>query len=553
MSKNVWLKKFLFSIVRRKMQKQWDKASRDCRKAQQKVLQDILAYAADTVYGREHNFASIRTFADYQKNVPVNNYDNLAPYVNRHKQGEENVLFPGKPLMYAATSGTTRAPKWVPVTRKYYDEVYAGMSKLWLASCLHQNPTIFDGHDLSLVGKEVEGYNDDGVPYGSMSGHVYNSIPGFMKDIHVVPYVVYTIDDYMAKYYALIRIASGADITYCISANPSTYIKIVQVMEENAEKIIKDVAEGTIAPDVNIAPEKRSQIEAVLKPDPERASRLRAILEKHGRLIPKYVWPNLALANVWKCGNAGLYLDQVVNDYPAQTVFREFAYQASEVRGGLVLDNDDIGTVMACHLIYFEFIKEEDINEKEPRIYQAWELEKGRRYYIIVTTPSGFYRYNMHDILEVTGFYNQFPKMKYIQKGAGIVNLTGEKLTETQLIDAVKEVEEETKTDTRFFVCCGNVQDSCYHLFVEFAEDNADAEGFRSKVEQKLISFNPEYESKRGSERINPLRIHRLQDNAFEKFKSKQVARGAREGQFKIMHLMKNDDRFRDFLQLEKK
>ena len=119
------------------------KAARNCRKSSAGTLRGILEYAKDSEWGKAHNFADIlaaksddELFALWQKNVAPQDYEDLRPFVERHKHGEENVLFPGKPKMYATTSGTTKEPKWIPITNEYYDNIYNKMTKLWLYTFL---------------------------------------------------------------------------------------------------------------------------------------------------------------------------------------------------------------------------------------------------------------------------------------------------------------------------------------------------------------------------------------------------------------------------------
>ena len=138
-TKGAWKIKTLLTIAGKMQWKKLDKAAKDCKKAQEKTLRQILEYAKDTVYGKEHNFAEIlkaaspeELFSLYQKNVKPNDYEDFRPYVERHKNGEADVLFPGKPKMYATTSGTTSEPKWIPITEEYYSNIYSKMTKVWL-------------------------------------------------------------------------------------------------------------------------------------------------------------------------------------------------------------------------------------------------------------------------------------------------------------------------------------------------------------------------------------------------------------------------------------
>ena len=162
--------------------------SRRPRHAAEKTLRDILTISQNTVYGKEHHFdvilsatSSAALFRLYRHFVPENDFEALRPYVERHKNGEENVLFPGKPDMYATTSGTTSQPKWVPMTHKYLRDVYGKMSHIWTWNFVKHRSRIFGGHIFPIVGKEIEGYAPDGTIFGSVSGVLVRDIPPIIK------------------------------------------------------------------------------------------------------------------------------------------------------------------------------------------------------------------------------------------------------------------------------------------------------------------------------------------------------------------------------------
>ncbi len=539
-TKNLWLIKLALNIAGKKMWKVLDKKSKNCKKAQNEVLMDIIDWAKDTEYGKKHGFAEIKSASDFQKKVPINDYNDLEPYIKKHTKGEENILFPGKPFIYATTSGTTKEPKWIPITEKYHKECYNGLSKLWFYSLLKENPHIFDGPDLSIVGKALEGYAEDGTPYGSFSGHVYENIPKFLKAIHVTPQEVFRISDYFSRYYCILRFTIAAKIKIIVTGNPSTLLELHNVATDRIDDLIEDIEKGTLHSGLKIEPDIKNKIVTLLKPNPVRAAELKELKQKHGTLLPKHYWPTLEVINTWKCGNSGLYLKHTEGLYPDNTKIREFSYLATEARAGIILKSDQMASILAAHLLFFEFIKKEDIEKENPRIYLASELEDGKYYYIIVTTPSGLYRYNMNDLMKVEGFYNEFPMLRFIQKGAGITSLTGEKLHEEQFISAISETEKETNIKTLFYIGFADIDISGYRFFIEF-EDDLDKEkirGFCKSVDEKLLKINIEYEAKRKSNRIKPPVIHVLKKHAFDNFKAVCMGKGYRDGQFKLTHLM---------------
>ena len=533
--------------------------SRNPRRASEKTLRGILTYAKDTVYGREHHFADIlaakddkELYALYQQYVPAQEYEALRPYVERHKQGETNVLFPGKPIMYATTSGTTKEPKWVPITDVYLNSVYGKMTKVWLFNFIKNRPKVFTGKIVSIVGKVIEGYAPDGTVFGSVSGVTQRDCPKFVKKLYASPADVFSITDYNARYYAIMRMGIERNITLIVTANPSTIVEMQNNVNEFYDQYVDDIEHGTLNKDLNISPEIRAAIQPYLKPNPERAAELRALKQKYGTVLPKHYWPNLQILNTWKCGNTKVYVDKFEHSFPEQMLHQEFGYFSSECRFGLVLD-DTNNTVLFPHFHYYEFIEEHDLENEHPHFLQLHELEQGKRYCPYVTTYAGLYRYNMNDLVEVGPNFVNTPTVHMIQKVNGIVTMTGEKLHERQFIEAVHTAEKELQMPVKFFVGFADLSISAYHFYYEFedlATTQQQAEQFTQKVDQVLQQTNIEYKAKRESFRVKDPVTHRLQRESFEHFKAQCIAEGARDGQFKMNLLMQDDKRHAKFKSL---
>ncbi|GHT15909.1 hypothetical protein AGMMS4956_16980 [Bacteroidia bacterium] len=541
----------------------FNRKARNAKKAQETTLRAILTESQNTVFGKEHDFASIlqaQTTEDlyklYDEKVKIAQYDDLKPYIERHKNGEANVLFPGKPIMYATTSGTTNTPKWIPITKKYYKEVFSKMNQVWFYLAQKFRPHVFDGSTVSIVGKAVEGAAPDGTLYGSISGMSQRDIPKFMYPIYSAPHDIFMIGNYKARYYAIMRIAIAQNVTWVITANASTLIEMQNNANEYYDEYITDIENGTISDKFDISPDIRAALLAGIKPNPERAQELRDLRTKYGTVLPKHYWPNLQVITVWMCGNNNVYLQKVKDSFPQNTLFFEFSYFASECKTGMVLDPRTKDTVLAANKMFFEFIKEEELGTANPKIYQTHELEIGQRYDVVVTTPSGLYRYNMNDIVKVVGKYKDFPKIQFIQKANGIISLTGEKLSERQFIDAVHAAEKEAKINVRFFVGFGDVDASLYDFYYEFPENvkvsKEEAENFTRLVDENLKKINPEYLDKRASNRVKNPRTHFLPKQSFETFKARCIDLGYREGQFKLTLLMQDEKRHAMFKALEK-
>ncbi|MBR3543368.1 MAG: GH3 auxin-responsive promoter family protein [Treponema sp.] len=557
--KNANLITFALSWVGRKNKKILDKAAKNCAKAEEATLRSILEYAKDSEWGKAHNFDEILSaksadelFSLYQNNVPPQDYEDLRPFIERHKNGEENILFPGKPMMYATTSGTTKEPKWIPITPAYYQNVFSKMSKLWLYTFIMHRPKTFWGKCVSIVGKSIEGYAPDGTVCGSVSGVTQRDCPEFIKGLYSAPSEVFAIKDYTARYYSLMRTGIEQNVSLLITANPSTIIELQKNVDAYLDDYIDDIEHGTLSSKMNIEPENRAALEARYKPNPKRAAELKALKEKYGRILPKHYWPNLQLVTTWHCGNTSVYRDKYKDFFPEQTLDQEFGYFASECRAGLVMNGGD-DTVLFPHNHYFEFVEAESVESGSPKFLQLHELQKGKRYVPYITTYGGLYRYNMNDLVECSGAYGTIPTIRFIQKINGIVSMTGEKLSERQFIDAVGETEKDTGEKLNFFVGFADIQESAYHFYFEFQNKSLGqdfCDQFAAAIDKKLKAENLEYAAKRDSFRVKEPAGHLLVENSFEKYKALMIKNGARDGQFKMNLLMQDDKRHDHFKEL---
>ena len=539
--------------------------NRNPKYAAEKTLRDILTLSKDTVYGREHHFDRILSatnaedlFRLYSQYVPVNDsFETLRPYVERHKNGERDILFPGKPDMYATTSGTTSQPKWVPMTHKYLKDVYGKMTHVWIWNFITHRSRIFGGHLFTTVGKELEGYAPDGTIYGAVSGVLVRDVPSIIKKHYTAPAAVMSIDDYAARNYTLMRLAMQyRDVTLWATANPSTILELLRTLNENTETMIDDIEQGTLSLNFTISDYIREQLDDYMSPQPERAQELRELLKQHGKLEPKHFWPWLQLLSTWKCGNTKIYMEKYMDQFDwSKTFYQELGYIATECRFGFSVD-DTNESVLFPHFHYYEFVEESQLDKPHKQFLQIYELEKGKRYCAYVTTYSGLYRYNMNDLVEVGGKFYNTPTVHMVSKVNGIVSMTGEKLYEPQFIDAVHKAEELMQVKTKFFVGFADVRESRYHFYYEFVSekiDQATADEFTRVVDRKLQEINNEYESKRASFRLKEPQAHILLSNAYSRFKASCLRDGFRDGQFKFNLLMQDDMRRRKFDQIERR
>lgn len=530
------------------------KASKNPYKSQEKTLRAILDYGKDTVYGKEHRFSYILEAADgaelikrYQECVKPAEYEDFRPYVNKMKSGEADVLFQGRPILYATTSGATGEPKWIPISEAYLSNIYGKMNKVWLFNFIKNRHKTYRGYIVSVVGKQIEGYTPDGTIYGSVSGFTQKNCPGFVKKLYASPSDIFNIEDYTARNYAIMRMGIERNVTLVVAANPSTMVEMQHVVDKWYDEFVKDIENGTMTDKVEIPQEIRDAAQPYFKPNPERAQELRELKAKYGQVLPKHYWPNLQILTTWKCGNTQIYLNKLEGCFPEGMLHQEFAYFSSECRAGLVLD-DTIDTCLFPHMHYYEFKKAEEFDDPNAPFYQLGDLVPGQKYCPFVTTFSGLYRYNMNDILEASApKFGKTPTVHMVQKVNGIVTITGEKLYEGQFIDAVNKAKESTGKELNYFTGYANLQESAYDWYFEFTDQTTsqeDAEAFAKVVDENIKAANMEYKAKRDSFRLHDSKVYRLQEHAFDKFKIDIVnASGQDASRFKPNVLNQNEER----------
>jgi hypothetical protein len=524
----------------------FQKALQDPVGTQQRLLLAILRRNQDTEYGRAYGFAAIRSLEDYRGNVPIIDYEDIRERIQRMTHGEKNVLTAETPLLFAQTSGTTGDPKYIPFTptcRK------AAATSTWLHFARRDHPEMFDGKVITIVSPAIEGHTPSGIPYGSTSGMVIRELPGIVQSAYAVPYEVYEVEDYDAKYYALLRFGVAENVTMLGTANPSSVVKLAEIADRLADTLIRDIRDGTLSRDFDIAPALRRTLESKLRADPPRAAALEQMRQRRGgRLLPADYWPAMALIGCWKGGTVSSYLDRFPEWYAPDgnpmPAIRDMGYLASEARMSIPITDQGAGGVPTIHINVFEFVPADDIDES-PGDPDSWNflgiggIEAGKQYYVFITTSGGLYRYDMNDVIEVVGHHQATPIIVFRRKGRGMTNLTGEKLSVNQLIEAVAKASAATGLDAPHFKAEPDSENSRYVFKIEFSAipSAESATTFLRTMDETLSAMNLEWQGKRASGRLHPPVLHVMRPGWYERGKQKLVAAGKRLFQAKTIIL----------------
>jgi hypothetical protein len=515
------------------------RACRHPSDAQRERLRAIVTANRATAFGRRHHFEQVTSFADYQSQVPVSTYDDLEPYIAAAMAGRPDQLTRQRPLLFTMTSGTTGARKYIPMTAAERT-ARRKRSRLWVSAFFRDHPAAANGRILSMVSPEVESHAPNGTPCGAESGHFYRTMPAAIRSMYSTPYDVFTLTDYEAKYYALLRIAAGHDITALVTPNPSTIVLLAERLASHTEAIIRDVHDGTLRADVAVPAALRASLR--LRPDRDRAQRLeRAVAASDaGVLRPSLVWPHLAALGCWKAGSVAPYLSRFEHYFTPGVTVRDLGYLATETAASVPLTDDGAGGVTAIDTDVLEFYPAAlDHPPAGPSLLTIDQLDVGGTYKVVVTTAAGLYRYDMNDIVEVVGRCEQTPIIRFVQKGDGVVSLTGEKLAETQVVAAVEDAFRPAADPASFIAAVAEMVEDIPHLVVLVEADLEDSEGeaLIDRLDRALRRRNIEYEAKRASGRYNPPVLRLVRQGELDHYRRRMVEAGRADGQFKLLRL----------------
>ena len=530
----------------RKLAKTFHEQTAKADEVQRDLLLRRIARNADSAFGRDHHFGTIRTAADFRRQVPIRGYDGHEPYIERVRNGDTSALFgPGTDvMMFAMTSGTTNRPKTIPVTREALQDYREGWT-IWGIQA-------FDRHFdrlrkgvrpiLQLASDWQESFTPSGIPCGAITGLTAQMQNPLVRFTYCMPLIGSKIKDIESKYYVALRNSMHRDLGATIAANPSTLLAIARLGDREKESIIRDFADGAIDPKWKLSPEVIAALpRRMFWKRKKAAKRLEAIVEQTGRLLPKDYWSNLGFMANWTGGTMGAYLHaypEVFGEHPV----RDVGLIASEGRMTIPVEDGTAAGILDIRHHYFEFIPEDQADRDQPDTLEGSELSEGANYFILLTTAGGLYRYQIHDLVRCVGFEGRAPLLVFLNKGAHFSSLTGEKLSEFQVVAAVNQAQKNLGVRLSSYMLAPSWgEPPYYNLLVEEGDVSGDDAGgaLAAEVEHCLEAINQEYENRRSTLRLGPIRLRLTTGGSWSRFQKRRLAKsGGTVEQYKQPHLL---------------
>lgn len=530
----------------RRCYRRFEEASRHLRRTQERVLLEKIHRNRDSRFGRDHHFHDIHTVADFRRSFPVSDYGHFEPYIEQVKCGDARAMFgPDESVvMFALTSGTYSRPKYIPVTKAFLDEYKFGWH-VWGDRLVKDYLPALDYAALHVVSPAAESYTEAGIPCGAISGLIAETMPWVIRQKYTPPLAVSMVKHPSSKYYLTGRIAVGRRVSYISTANPSSVLSVVRSLDENREKVIRDLHDGGVDDSWEIPDEVKRRLRWHLRPRRRRARRLEEIVERTGRLLPADYWGDLKILGNWKGGSCGVYLERYP-EYFGELPVRDVGLMATEGRMTIPYSNEGASGPLDITSHFFEFIPEEESESESPTVLMAHELEADRNYFILLSTSSGLYRYSIQDCVRVTGFFHETPELAFLNKGQYFSSLTGEKVSEFQVVESLRQASLHLKCgaeDGIFSPMTGDPPGYSLALERRAVLEGGRRGEFLARFEQHLRSVNVEYASKRDSGRLAAPVLHLLPEGTFQRIKEERLTEmGGRREQYKHCFLVNTID-----------
>ncbi len=434
---------------------------------QQKIMSSLVSQGKTTLFGKDHDFASIKSYQDFKQRVPIRDYEQIRGYIDKIKEGQENVLWKGKPIYFAKTSGTTSGVKYIPITKDSIpNHINSARNALLCYMAETGNYGFASGKMIFLSGSpELE--RVAGIPTGRLSGIANHHVPKYLRTNQLPSYETNCIDDWETKLDKIVAETLDKDMTLISGIPPWMQMYFDRLVEKSG----KNIAE--LFPNFSI------MVYGGVNFEPYRAKLFATI----GKTIDS------------------------IETFPASEGF--FAFQDSQKEKGLLL-NTNSG-------IFFEFIPAGEIFGKNPTRLQLADVKVGENYALIINSNVGLWGYNIGDTVK---FVSTNPyRLIVTGRTKHFISAFGEHVIAEEVEQALMSAAKEQNIHITEFTVAPYVEQqegkSYHEWFIEFENKPADLEAFARLVDNNLRKKNVYYDDLVAGNILNPLLIRPLKKNAF--------------------------------------
>ena len=437
---------------------------------QNKVFQDLISEATSTQFGKDHDFVSINNHEDFLKRVPVRDYEALKPYVEKMVAGEEDILWKGKPIYFAKTSGTTSGSKYIPITKESMPS-HVEAARNAILFYIHEtgNSKFVDGKMIFLQGSPVLN-EQNGVQLGRLSGIVAHYVPKYLQKNRLPSWKTNCIEDWETKVDAIVKETLPENMTI-ISGIPSWVQMYFEKLQQKTGKKVGDIFKNFnlfIFGGVNYEP-YRAKFENLI-----------------GRKVDS------------------------IELYPASEGF--FAFQDKQNEKGMLLQLNSG--------IFYEFIKADEFFDENPKRISIKDVEVGINYVMIISTNAGLWAYNIGDTVEFTST----KPYRVIVSGRikHFISAFGEHVIGKEVEQAMQEATLNSNVRISEFTVAPQISPKeglPYHeWFIEFENEPENLSALAKKIDESLQKQNSYYFDLIKGGVLQPLKITKVKHGGFQEY-----------------------------------
>lgn len=461
------LKSLLAKPFAQYIHKQIRRNSSNALSDQDAMLKQLLKIGKGTVFGKDHHLEAVHTYDEFHKAIPIRDYELLKPYINQVKEGKENVLWKGKPIYFAKTSGTTSGVKYIPITKDSIPNHINTARNALLCYMAETGNSAFAGGKMIFLSGSPELERVGGIPTGRLSGIVNHHIPSYLRTNQLPSYETNCIEDWETKLDKIVEETIRKDMSLISGIPPWMQMYFDRLIEKSGKKV------GDLFPNFSV------MVQGGVNFEPYRAK----LFESIGRKVDS------------------------IELFPASEGF--FAFQDSQEAEGLLL-NTNSG-------IFFEFIPAGEIFSENPTRLSLKDVKVGQNYALIINSNAGLWGYNIGDTVK---FLSTDPyRLVVTGRIKHFISAFGEHVIGEEVEAALLKAATATGASIVEFTVAPMIaqgEGKSYHeWFIEFEKEPDDMNAFIEQTDNNLREKNVYYDDLIRGNILQRLQINRIRKNGF--------------------------------------
>jgi len=478
------------------IQRQINKEQLSAVEDQQSILNQLFKIGKTTIFGKEHGLDQVKTYEDFKKAVPIRDYEAFKPYIEQIKKGTQNVLWKGRPIYFAKTSGTTSGVKYIPITKDSIGNHIIGARNAILSYMSQAQQTQFAGGKMIFLSGSPELERVGGIPTGRLSGIVNHHIPQYLRGNQLPSFETNCIEEWEEKLDKIVAETVGKDLTLIGGIPPWMQMYFDRIVETTGKSVIENFPnlQVLVQGGVNFEPYKAKLFETIGKP-----------------------------------------ID-TIELFPASEGF--FAFQEDRTHPGLLL-NTNSG-------IFYEFIPLAEVQHENPTRLSLGQVKLGEQYAIIINSNAGLWGYNIGDTVKFVSVHPY--RIIVTGRVKHFISAFGEHVIGEEVEQALLDVTKAMNVSVVEFTVAPYIQQgqgkSYHEWFVEFERAPENLAHFEQQLNEAMSAKNVYYLDLIQGNILEPLHVRVLSKNAFIDYMRSQGKLG---GQNKVPRLS-NDRKIADDL-----